>query len=435
MKLGVIGLGYVGLTFSVVAASKGIEVIALEKSEEIKNKLKNKQGHFFEPGLDDLINVLYNNKLFIKHNFSISDNIDIFFITVGTPLLPNSNTPNYDYLKSALNSIAEVYDGTQLIILRSTIAVGTTRNIVIPFLSKLINKPEDEVLVAFCPERTIEGRAIQELQELPQIIGANNKEALFLAENLFRQITNTVIKIDSLEAAELIKLFNNTYRDIHFAVGNVFNEIAQGYGIDGVNLIKTANLGYSRSNIALPGFVGGPCLEKDAYILTENMIESTGKQFVLNSRKYNESLEDKLVNWVVKNFNINDKICISGLAFKGVPDTSDLRGSSSISIVKKLNKLGYLPNLHDYIAYEKDIVDQIKGNYFFKFEDAVENCKALIILNNNIRYSKLDLRVLLTHMRKEKIFILDFWSAMNNSSLNLYNNIIYKNAGNILIDL
>ena len=176
-------------------------------------------------------------------------------------------------------------------------------------------------------------------------------------------------------------------------------------------------------------------MEKDAYILTENMSESTGKQFVLNSRKYNESLEDKLVNWVVKNFNINDKICISGLAFKGVPDTSDLRGSSSISIVKKLNKLGYLPNLHDYIAYEKDIVDQIKGNYFFKFEDAVENCKALIILNNNIRYSKLDLRVLLTHMRKEKIFILDFWSAMNNSSLNLYNNIIYKNAGNILIDL
>ena len=333
MKLGVIGLGYVGLTFSVVAASKGIDVIALEKSEEIKNKLKNKQGHFFEPGLDDLINVLYNNKLFIKNNFSISDNIDIFFITVGTPLLPNSNTPNYDYLKSALNSISEVYDGTQLIILRSTIAVGTTRNIVIPFLSKLINKPEDEVLVAFCPERTIEGRAIQELQELPQIIGANNKQALFLAENLFRQITNTVIKIDSLEAAELIKLFNNTYRDIHFAVGNVFNEIAQGYGIDGVNLIKTANLGYSRSNIALPGFVGGPCLEKDAYILTENMIESTGKQFVLNSRKYNESLEDKLVNWVVKNFNINDKICISGLAFKGVPDTSDLRGSSSISIV------------------------------------------------------------------------------------------------------
>jgi hypothetical protein len=75
-------------------------------------------------------------------------------------------------------------------------------------------------------------------------------------------------------------------------------------------------------------------LEKDAYILTENMTESTGKQFVLNSRKYNESLEDKLVNWVVKNFNNKDKICISGLAFKGIPDTSDLRGSSGINIAQ-----------------------------------------------------------------------------------------------------
>ena len=433
MKIGVIGLGYVGLTFSVVAASKGIEVLALENSDYIKRKLNNKKAHFFEPGLDDLINALFGSKLVLKEKFTNSDNIEIFFITVGTPLLKNSNVPNYEYLKSALDSISEVYDGNQLIILRSTIAVGTTKKIVIPYLSKFANIAEDKVLVAFCPERTIEGRAIQELQELPQIIGADNKEALILAENLFRQITNTVIKIDSLEAAELIKLFNNTYRDVHFAIGNVFNEIAQGYGIDGVELIKIANLGYSRSNIALPGFVGGPCLEKDAYILTENMGDSSGKEFVLNSRKYNESLEDSLVNWVLQNIDTKEKICITGLAFKGVPETSDLRGSSSINIIKKLNRKRYFPNLHDFVAYEKEVIEQVQGTYYTQLDQAIFNCKALIILNNNVRYSRLDITHLLKQMQNGNVYILDYWSTMNNSSIQLYKNINYINAGNILI--
>ena len=433
MNIGVIGLGYVGLTFSVVAGLKGLNVIALEKSELIKENLKKCKAHFFEPGLDDLLKVLMNRHLFVKESYAKEDIIDIFFITVGTPLLNGSSTPNYAYLESALDAIKNVYDGSQLLILRSTIAVGTTRKLVIPYLAKIAGISETDVLVAFCPERTIEGKAVKELQELPQIIGANNKKALLLAESLFREITNTVVKVDSLEAAELIKLFNNTYRDIHFAVGNVFNEIAQGYNINGVELIQTANLGYERSNIALPGFVGGPCLEKDAYILTENMQDSPGKQFVLNSRKYNESLEEQVIKWVQSHLKSTDKICITGLPFKGRPDTSDLRGSNSIQIVHKLNQLGYLPNLHDFVAYKDEVLDTIKGNWFDDLYDAIGDCQALLILNNHQKYSNLELHKITAALKSENIFILDYWSAMNQIPVKLYPNLTYITAGNILI--
>ena len=433
MNIGVIGLGYVGLTFSVVAGLKGLNVIALEKSELIKENLKKFKAHFFEPGLDDLLKVLMNRHLFVKESYAKEDIIDIFFITVGTPLLNGSSTPNYAYLESALDAIKNVYDGSQLLVLRSTIAVGTTRKLVIPYLAKIAGISETDVLVAFCPERTIEGKAVKELQELPQIIGANNKKALLLAESLFREITNTVVKVDSLEAAELIKLFNNTYRDIHFAVGNVFNEIAQGYNINGVELIQTANLGYERSNIALPGFVGGPCLEKDAYILTENMQDSPGKQFVLNSRKYNESLEEQVIKWVQSHLKSTDKICITGLPFKGRPDTSDLRGSNSIQIVHKLNQLGYHPNLHDFVAYKDEVLDTIKGNWFDDLYDAIGDCQALLILNNHQKYSNLELHKITAALKSENIFILDYWSAMNQIPVKLYPNLTYITAGNILI--
>ena len=119
---------------------------------------------------------------------------------------------------------------------------------------------------------------------IPQIIGPNNEESFNKSEELFRQITPTVLRVESLEAAELVKLFNNTYRDIHFSIGNYFNEIAQSFGINGVNLIETANYQYNRSSIAKPGLVGGPCLEKDSYILVNNMVNSRGKDFVLGAR-------------------------------------------------------------------------------------------------------------------------------------------------------
>ena len=227
MRIGIIGLGYVGLTLAVAAASKDIDVYGVEINEHIKDCLRQNKAHFFEPGLDNLIKRTNNRTLHVVEEFPHDVKFDAFIITVGTPLKKidgkKQEEPNFDYIKSALRgTVKDVYDGSQLIILRSTVSVGTTRKIVLPFLAELCQKPEDEILVAMCPERTLEGKAVYELSNLPQIISGNNKESVEIAQRLFRIMTPCVIEAKSLEEAELIKLYCNVYRDMTFAIGNAF---------------------------------------------------------------------------------------------------------------------------------------------------------------------------------------------------------------------
>ena len=290
-------------------------------------------------------------------------------------------------------------------ILRSTVSVGTTRNIVIPFLQELSGKPE--VFVSMCPERTVEGKAIEELTHLPQIISGNNEQALNMAEALFTRITPKVIKAGSLEEAELAKLYCNTYRDINFAIGNAFCIAAQTFGIDGIQVIKHANEGYSRANIALPGFVAGPCLEKDAYILAHNMKECPSKNFILSAREISSSLENSVVEWV-KHKVQGGVITLSGMAFKGRPETSDLRGSSSVNIARSLNELGYELRLHDFVADVDEMNSLNLGRSFRDIREACGGTQAVLILNNHEKYTNLtrsDMGI------DENIILLDSWQV------------------------
>lgn len=342
---------------------------------------------------------------------------DAFIITVGTPLKKvegkKIEEPNFEYIKSALEgTLMDVYDGSQLIILRSTVSVGTTRNIVRPFLSELCGMSEADILVAMCPERTLEGKAIDELTHLPQIVSGNNKESVEMAQRLFRHITPCVVEAKSLEEAELIKLYCNTYRDMTFAIGNAFCMAAQEFGVDGISAIEHANYGYARSNIAKPGFVAGPCLEKDAYILINNMPDCDSKNFILAARHFNESLEDLVVGWVRDKIGEPSEekvIALSGMAFKGQPETSDLRGSSSVYIAEKLKEAGYKMNLHDFVALPDEMEALNLGKVYSNLYDACKNAKVLLVLNNHKKYANLINDEVFHH---DKDFeILDSWGV------------------------
>ena len=299
-----------------------------------------------------------------------------------------------------------------LIVLRSTVSVGTTRNVVLPFLIEMSGNPN--VLVSMCPERTIEGKAVEELHHLPQIVSGNNQQAIERATELFSRITDKIIVADSLEEAELIKLYNNTYRDMNFAIGNAFCLAAQTFGVDGTRVIKHANEGYARSRIALPGFVAGPCLEKDSYILTDNMPDCAEKKFILAARHINESLEYAVVDWFQSHFQSRElPIVLSGMAFKGRPVTSDLRGSSSVNIAKKLHAIGYKLRLHDFAAAPSELQALKLGEVFDDLDSACENASALLILNNHERYSELKLR-------RADLLILDAWNVCRQIDGNVF---------------
>ncbi len=199
--IGVVGLGYVGMTLGVIAALKKYKVYGIDRNPHIVKCLSESKAHFYEPGLDTAIKKVMNKNFFVVDSFEPEHGIDIFIITVGTPLLSNSTEPNYDYILSAIESLRKAYNGKQLVMLRSTVSVGSTRNLVLPKLQQLAsNAQPNEILVSFCPERTIEGKALRELTELPQIVGANNIESAKISEDFFRSITSTVITVESLEA-------------------------------------------------------------------------------------------------------------------------------------------------------------------------------------------------------------------------------------------
>ena len=409
MKVCIVGLGYVGLTLAGRCLEVGHKVYGLELNSDILTSLRKGRAHFIEPGLDLILANSMDEGTFeffdANRKLDINVSMDVIIITVGTPLFPGSSEPNLGYITSAIRSINAIMNSETLVVLRSTVVVGLTRSKVIPLLSAITGNEESDVLVAFCPERTLEGAALKELKELPQIISGNNTSALDTARTFFKTISNSVLEAESLESAELVKLFNNVYRDINFSIGNLFNDIAMYFNIDGIKAINLANRDYPRSNIAKPGLVGGPCLEKDSYILCSNIDDSDIQKVVLSARNLNESLEDKIINWVREN-NF-ERIILFGMAFKGQPSTNDLRGSNSVNIARKLHSLGLKLAMFDPVASTEEleslyIGEVIQNIEIFEFGDS--DC--LLVLTNHNYFKSSEF----TKVIKGKV-VFDVWDV------------------------
>ena len=159
--------------------------------------------------------------------------------------------------------------------------------------------------------------------------------------------------------------------------------------------------------------VGGPCLEKDSYILVNEMPENRGKDFVLGARKHNESIDNKICEWIMNKLsnNSNQNIGITGMAFKGTPDTSDLRGSPSVNIVQKLSNQG-LNNirLHDFLISTDEL--KVYGNASDSLGSFLKNLDLLVILTNNKRYKNLTSMFLQTKLNKSSA-IFDAWGVLD----------------------
>ena len=344
----IIGMGYVGLTLAGVCLKSGHNVTGVELQDEIKQTINNGKAHFYEPGLNEILeSAVLSKKLHCIHpnEHKKISNCEIFIITVGTPLIPGTENPNLKYIKSALDTIIPYLDENKLIILRSTIVVGLTRSEVIPHIIKNSNLLESQINISFAPERTVEGNALSELTDLPQVIGYNNPVAKQLVVNFFQSYVNDIKLVDSIEAAELVKLFNNVYRDLNFSIGNAFNDISKYYNLDGYKIIEAANYNYDRSRIALPGFVGGPCLEKDPHSFNHSAkkygidLEITKAARFVNENHPKE-LVSKIVDRSCKSKSIDKlKIVFLGMAFKGKPLTDDLRGSMATFVLKEFKRI------------------------------------------------------------------------------------------------
>ena len=408
----VIGLGYVGLTLSAHMAKSGFLVHGVEIRDEVLNPLAESRAFFLEQGLDSLLErVIGEGNFTFSREMPRSNKNKIFIITVGTPLREDG-TANIDFIKRVSESVASNLIDGDFVILRSTVKLGTTNQVVRPILDRATRSYG----LSFCPERTLEGAALAELGSLPQIIGTSNEVDKARANEIFTRLTSSVVHVSSIETAELIKLTDNMQRDVHFAISNEVAKIGNFYEIDASEVISAGKLGYPRTNLAMPGPVGGPCLEKDSYLLNESM--GWTDSLSLAARKTNESIIQDSLGFLIptlKHFsNVNPtdsftKVGILGLAFKGIPETDDLRGSLGVKLLKELQSI--FPS-SSFVYYDPLVSEFEKSSESISkcgsIIDAFKDSQLVVITNNHPDFSNLDLDKLSASMQ-EKSVIYDLW--------------------------
>jgi len=428
----IIGLGFVGLTLSAVMAKKGFRVYGVEKKKNILNNLKLKKGHFYEPGLDEDLKKIIKNKKFSFHSeIPIKKDINTYIITVGTPLNARKKIVT-SHIIGTCKKIAELLKNDDCVILRSTVKIGTTRNVV----GQILNKTKKTFKLAFCPERAVEGAALKELNYLPQIIGGINKESTTFAKKIFGKITKKIVVVSGIETAEMIKLIDNSSRDVFFAYANEIARTCDSLGLNANEIINSGKLYYDRTFIASPGLVGGPCLEKDPYIFSESLRHSRTKaEITLMARKINERQPFEVVAYIkkktneIKNFPKNPNISILGLAFKGRPITDDLRGSMSLKVYRALKKKFNNAKFYGYDPVVlKSEINKVGLKSVSSLNDAFNNKHLVVIANNHHIFSKMDIKKLSEKLSGPSM-IYDFWNHFDSKKIKLPNNVTYIGLG------
>ena len=429
----VIGLGYVGLTLAITFAKLGFKVTGIKINKKVLKSLKKNKPHFYEPGLkESLTKVLKNKKLEFYKKIPRNWHGNTFIITVGTPL-DRFKKLRMDPIKKVADNVKLFLKKNDHVILRSTVKVGTSRN----FVAKILEKKKVNFDLSFCPERTQEGKALKEIFNVPQIIGGINQSSLKRSKKLFSKITQKILITSSLEVAEMIKLVDNSHRDVFFSYANEVAKMCDSLKISASEVINLGKTDYKRTNIALPGPVSGPCLVKDSYILNESIKNKIAKPSIsIEARKLNEQLHvhvlHLLKNEIFKRNLIVKKISLLGLAFKGTPSTDDIRDSFSIKFYKKLllnfkkSKIVAFDPLvkhEDFLKYQIKRITNIK-KIFFKSD-------LVIILNNNLIFKKLNLNNLSKLMNNSAI-IYDFWNLFDNKKIKLSNDTKYIGFGNLV---
>lgn len=402
----VIGLGYVGLTLATALATKGHNVLGIESSRSSRELIGAGVPPFFEEGLEQEL-----KKCLASGNFKLGDKIDnrlttckFFVISIGSPISTDKSV-NLDKFLDLARTLADYLTDESVVILRSTVPVGTTRNLFSYFKGLGLN-----VHVNFCPERTVEGAALRELFTLPQVVSSVDPTGLQAVEELFLSITNETVPVSSVEAAELVKLISNMWRDFTFSFSNELFNMVSHTNINLLEVIEAANYNYPRNIIPSPGAVGGPCLTKDTHIFSQSI---NSKDHIFNeARTVNENFPESMVKRIQSKFKIEGNIGILGWSFKGNPPTSDLRQSPTYEYLRLLKEI---QGVSKVFGWNPDPLDpQINdSNFFFSLdlEDLIDRCNTVFLANNHPFFKSKEFAEILENSKNKKL-IFDLWNSL-----------------------
>lgn len=345
-KIGIVGLGYVGLPLALEFAKKGFETVGIDLSQSKVNLLN--QGKNYIEDLDDeeVKVVVHNKKLIAYADFSAIQTVDVIYICVPTPFTPTKD-PDLSYILSAGTSISQFLQKGQVIILKSTTFPGTTEQYLIPELEKSGLKAGTDFFVAFSPERVDPGNKQYNTKNTPIVVGGINEESSCLAALANAQVIDKVYMVSNPKVAELEKLLENIFRSVNIALVNELALLCERmYGINVWEVLDAAGTKPFGFMKFLPGpGVGGHCIPIDPYYLSWLARSYDFEtRFITLAANVNESMPyfvvDKTIREIAKQgIKLSEaKILILGASFK--KNVRDLRHSPSEYIIRILRKSG-----------------------------------------------------------------------------------------------
>jgi len=419
MAINILGSGYVGLTLGIYIANQGSKVNMIDIDESKIEKLQSGKSPVHETGIQEALDfAIESNNIFFTTDTNISSSVWIIAISY----FPGKPDEFIDVIKNIKFDPGVV----PTIMIRTTIPSGFIKDDIIPSLEEHFGGNVDEKFhIVSAPERSLSGNAINELRDLPQVIGGT-RFSTEIAKNTFESVGIEVIALPSFEASELVKSFTNFSRLVQFNLSNYLGALCSIHSVNEKDLLRAIKHNYPRMDfldVSGPG-VGGFCLPKDSLVMHDSL-------------KKNEQLKDEfkeIINFPYLQYELNENIikynasqidsCIQnqskilalGIAFKGEPHTDDTRDSVGLKIIDYL-----LSKDHDVRVFDTSVSKKKVNELGYEYTEIenLESFETILFLNNDRRYNDIVRRTSLNLGVNKNYTIYDPWKIFLNHRKNI----------------
>ena len=378
----VLGLGYIGLPTASIFAGNGLRVVGVDVNERIVAGLQQGEPHIEEPGLRAVVQAAL-----ASGNLTIAAQprpADAFLIAVPTPVREDKGA-DLSAVVAAAESIVPHLRRGNLVVLESTSPPRTTTDIVRPILERSGLRAGEDIHLAYSPERVLPGQILHELVENARVIGGIDRASSEAGRDLYSAFVRGEIVLTDATTAEMVKLMENTYRDISIAAANEFSRLADRFGIDVWEAIAIANR-HPRIKILRPGpGVGGHCISVDPWFLVESAPEIT--PLIRQARLVNDGQPAFAVTLIDRSLGglSSKRIAALGLAYK--PEVDDLRESPAIEVARQLAAGGARVSTFEPYALEAAVPGCTAAP---SLESALNGADAVILLVDHRSFVELD---------------------------------------------
>ena len=391
-KIGVIGLGYVGLPLAMAFAKKGFKVWGIDVDKTRVSRLKKGQSYILDLKPSQIVALQKDGSLTVTSDISHIKKMDAFIICVPTPLL-KTKEPDVSFIVSATQTIKKHMKNGQVIVLESTTYPGTTDEVMLPILESSGFKEGRDFYLAFSPERIDPGNTKYTVTDIPKIVGGLSEKSTEIVALLYRQIIAKVMPVSSSRAAEMTKLLENTFRVVNLGLVNELTQMCDKLGINIWEVIEAAKTKPYGFMPFYPGTgVGGHCIPIDPVYLSWKAREKCFEaRFIDLASEVNGQMPHYVVNKVIEGLNkakkaLNgSKILIFGVAYKR--DVKDLRESPAFEIIELLKKDKADVHYYDpYFPYFKIEGIDLKCVKFNKETLRSFDCVVVVTDHSNVDY-------------------------------------------------